>query len=57
MNSRSGTKAYSGINVSLSVSLLNGDEIFVLPVVYSVSEVPIIPNPVASKLISKGFVT
>ena len=44
-----GTKAHSGINVSLSVSSLNGDENFVLPAVYSVSEVPILPNPVASK--------
>ena len=45
-----GTKAHSGINVSLSVSSLNGDENFVLPAIYSVSEVPILPNPVASKI-------
>ena len=36
-----GTKAHNGINVSLSISLLNGDENFVLPAVYSVSKVPI----------------
>ena len=51
-----GTKAHNGINVPLSVSLLNGDENFVLPAVYSVSEVPIFPYHVAS-LISKGLVT
>ena len=45
-----GTKAHSGINASLSVSSLNGDENFVLPAVYSVSEVPILPNPVVSKI-------
>ena len=36
-----GTKAHNGINVSLSIFLLNGDENFVLPAVYSVSKVPI----------------
>ena len=45
-----GTKAHSGINVSLSVSLLNDDENFVFPAVSSVSEVPIFPNPIASKI-------
>ena len=46
----SGTKAHGGINVSLSVSLLNGDETFVLPAVYSLNKVPILPSPVASKI-------
>ena len=45
-----GTKAHSGINVSLLVFLQNDDENFVLPALYSVSEVPILPNPVASKI-------
>ena len=44
------TKAHSGINVSLSVFLLNGNENLVLPAFYSVSEVPILPNPAASKI-------
>ena len=50
LHTSTGTKAYSGINVSLSVSSLNGDENFVLPAVYSVSEVSILPNPVALKI-------
>ena len=45
-----GTEAHNGINVSLSVCLLNRDENFVFPAVYSVSEVPILPNSVASKI-------
>ena len=43
-------KAHSGINVSFSVCSLNGGENFVLPAVYSVNEVPILPNPVISKI-------
>ena len=45
-----GTKAHSGVNISFSVSLLNGDENFVLPALYAVNKVPILPNPVASKI-------
>ena len=44
------TKAHRGITVSLSVSLLNSDENFVLPTVYSLSKVPILPNRVATKI-------
>ena len=45
-----GTKVHSGIKVPLSLSLLNGDENFVFPTVYSLNEVRILPNLVAIKI-------